>query len=487
MKYKLQVYSIWEYGSRKDSQGNPHQEDSLYPLFGQECPEDRTFILCDGMGGHGSGEVASAAVCEAMSKSIINDGHDPEGEFDDEDLAAAITAAYALLDEKDTHEAKKMGTTMTFLKLHINGATIAHIGDSRVYQIRPGKNAEDTKILFQTRDHSLVNDLVKIGELTPEQARHSPQKNVITRSMMPGAENRHCADVWHTRDIKPGDYFYMCSDGMIEQDDMESGEQLRAIFSAQGGTDAERVRTLRDATEHNRDNHTAFIIHILAVEDPLPTEVAEAPRMLEIEQASATGELPPATNLTEIEPMVEVDTPAAVDTRAPGMRGVSPYTPNPADKRKIANQKQALQKYRRIIIFLIIVIVAVIGLSLYFILGNDSSNEREAIKETTEETGKPDKDTVQTKLNIVNPEVKDSEKEELKKPKDPVNEEIQPEDVIDEVTGVLSNDNDRSNENGATSSQSEPKQDKKDKKEGRKINTSFSNPYPKRGQNSYGR
>lgn len=277
MRYKLQVFSIWEYGSRTDAAGNPHQEDSLYPAYGSQSPQDRTFILCDGMGGHGSGEVASAAVCEAMSRFITNDGHDAEGIFTDKDLDDAIAAAYRELDRRDTHESRKMGTTMTLLKLHTNGATVAHIGDSRVYHIRPGATEHDTRILFQTRDHSLVNDLIKAGELTEEEARYSAQKNVITRSMMPGSDCRHRADVWHTADIKAGDYFYMCSDGMLEQPEMNDGSALKRIFSHQGGDDAQKVQVLKGATDTNKDNHTAFIIHILDVQGtPSVTEVHQS-------------------------------------------------------------------------------------------------------------------------------------------------------------------------------------------------------------------
>lgn len=269
MKYKLKVYSIWEFGQRKDAEGNPHQEDNLYPAFGKETEDDRTFILCDGMGGHDAGEVASATVCEAMSASVLNCSHDEEGVFTDEDLQAAVTAAFDALDSKDNGAEKKMGTTMTFLKLHNEGATIAHIGDSRVYHIRPGKTGEETQILHETEDHSLVNDLVKIGELTREEARFSKQKNVITRAMQPKQERRPKADVYHTADIKPGDYFYMCSDGMLEQLEMENGQVLKNIFSAQGGTDERRIEILKGATEENRDNHTAFIIHVTEVTDPI--------------------------------------------------------------------------------------------------------------------------------------------------------------------------------------------------------------------------
>ena len=82
--------------------------------------------------------------------------------------------------------------------------------------IRP-KTGKKEDIVFCTRDHSLVNDLIRVGELTPEEAKLSKQKNVITRAMQPNMERHPKADVYHTADIKKGDYFYMCSDGMLEQ------------------------------------------------------------------------------------------------------------------------------------------------------------------------------------------------------------------------------------------------------------------------------
>lgn len=270
MKYKIKVYSIWEFGKRKDADGNPHQEDCTYPLPRELKDSDRTFILCDGMGGHDAGEIASAAVCQAMGKYILNDGHDSDGIFTDEDLNNAIAAAFEDLDKKDNGAEKKMGTTMTFLKLHNEGATIAHIGDSRVYHIRPGKDGDETQILFETEDHSLVNDLVKIGELTREEAHLSNQKNVITRAMQPNMDRRPKAEIKHITDIKAGDYFYMCSDGMLEDPDMDNGKSLRNIFSEMVDSPERKVEILTDVTEDNRDNHTALIILVEEVLDNIP-------------------------------------------------------------------------------------------------------------------------------------------------------------------------------------------------------------------------
>lgn len=253
MKYILKAYSIWEQGPREK------QEDSIYPAHGKMGPSDRLFILCDGMGGHSAGEVASSTVCSSMSKYILSHNPDPDGDFTDDDFRAALNAAYDALDEKDNGSAKKMGTTLTFLKFHNAGCTIAHIGDSRVYHIRPGKGADDTEILFQTEDHSLVNDLVKIGELTREEAKHSKQKNVITRAMQPCMERRPKADIYHCDDIRPGDYFMLCSDGILEQ--MED-ENIKFIFSEKGGDISNKIDILIKATEHNHDNHSAIIVNI---------------------------------------------------------------------------------------------------------------------------------------------------------------------------------------------------------------------------------
>lgn len=264
MKLTLKAYTIYELGQRAN------QEDAIFPKHGAVQDTDRLFILCDGMGGHESGEVASSTVCAAMSRSVLRsmEGQE-EPEFTREMLLQALDDAYDALDQKDNGADKKMGTTMTFLKFHRKGCTIAHIGDSRVYHIRPGKDAADTQILFQTRDHSLVNDLIEVGELTPEEAKTFRQKNVITRAMQPNMDRRCKADIQEITDIRPGDYFYMCSDGMLEE--MEE-EHIRFNFSAQTGSDENKIRILIEATSQNRDNHSAIVVHILDVEGGVSDE-----------------------------------------------------------------------------------------------------------------------------------------------------------------------------------------------------------------------
>lgn len=289
MEYKLKVYDIWEFGQRVDKAGNPHQEDSMYPAFGESTEADRMFILCDGMGGHDAGEVASATVCEEMSRSV-NDALDGGADFSRATFDAALDAAFRGLDEKDVNpeSKKKMGTTMTFLMLSRAGAFIGHMGDSRVYHIRPGKDGASTRIIHKTYDHSLVNDLVRIGELTEEEAKHSPRRNVITRALQPHLDRRPRADVYATEDVRPGDYFYMCSDGMLER--MED-DRIREIFSEAGGDDSSKMETLKRETEANQDNHTAFVVHITDV----IAEPGDAPEATAAPMADEERSLPEAT------------------------------------------------------------------------------------------------------------------------------------------------------------------------------------------------
>ena len=258
MKIELHTpLSIYEIGKR------PNQEDALAQW------DNRLFVLCDGMGGHEKGEVASQTICQAIcdwfSKNVKI-----EEPFTDDQLKLALAYAYDELDKKDDDSPKKMGTTLTLLYIHRQGVTAAHIGDSRIYHIR---STED--ILYQSRDHSLVYDLYQSGEITFDEMATHPQKNVITRAMQPGEENRVKADIIHITDIKPGDYFYMCSDGMLEQ---MSNEELTTLL-ASDVTDEEKHQQLISATSENSDNHTAWIIHIKSVlsEEEDQTLVNEEP------------------------------------------------------------------------------------------------------------------------------------------------------------------------------------------------------------------
>lgn len=254
MKYKIAPPQyIYELGLRQN------QEDYLLPQGNELNADTRIFVLCDGMGGHDKGEVASETVCSRMM-AWFDTNYSTSEPLTATQFNQALDYAYDGLDERDDiNVAKKMGTTMTFLAMHAGGVTIAHIGDSRIYQIRPATR----QILYKSCDHSLVNDLIRLGEMTEEEARTSKQRNIITRAMQPHQERRSRADIDLVTDIKSGDYFYLCSDGMLE---IMEDDELVSILSSTAMSDEVKRNYLIEKTINNRDNHTAFLIRVLEVE-----------------------------------------------------------------------------------------------------------------------------------------------------------------------------------------------------------------------------
>ena len=176
----------------------------------------------------------------------------------DDLLQDAIDEVFRQSNAFDDGTVKRMGTTLTLLCLHQGGATMAHIGDSRIYHIRPNER----RILYKSRDHSLVYDLFMAGEIKQEEMDAYPRKNVITRAVMPGLERQPKADIVHTTDILSGDFFILCSDGILEQ---MSDRALVALL-ASGMTDAEIRQRLIEVTKDNKDNHSAWLVRVDRVE-----------------------------------------------------------------------------------------------------------------------------------------------------------------------------------------------------------------------------
>ncbi|MBQ7443101.1 MAG: serine/threonine-protein phosphatase [Bacteroidaceae bacterium] len=240
-----------------------NQEDALFPPLGMATEADRLFLVCDGMGGHEHGEVASQTVAEAMGAYIA--GHlATEAPLTDDLLGEALAAAYDQLDARDNAaDTRRMGTTMTLLCLHRSGATMAHIGDSRIYHIRPAGANTSAAIIYQSRDHSLAMDLYLAGELTLQQMATYERRNVITRAMQPAPERRFRPDIVHTTDLRPGDYFLLCSDGVVET---LTDDQLLALIASHA-TDTQKLRELQRRTAAAADNHTAYLVRITSVQE----------------------------------------------------------------------------------------------------------------------------------------------------------------------------------------------------------------------------
>lgn len=246
----LSPMGINELGSRQN------QEDSLFPPAGATTANNRLFLVCDGMGGHDHGEVASQLVCEVLPDYLYKHWT-PSEVLTDDVLQDALDEVFRRINALDDGSTKQMGTTLTLLALHRGGVTMAHIGDSRIYHLRPAEK----RILYKTRDHSLAYDLFLSGEITLEEMKHYNKKNVITRVIMPGMERQSKMDIAHTTDIQPGDYFLLCSDGLLER---MSDRQLLALLCANKSDETKRNQLVTD-TQQNADNHSAWLIQIKSV------------------------------------------------------------------------------------------------------------------------------------------------------------------------------------------------------------------------------
>ena len=330
-----QPLAIHELGKRVN------QEDSIYPIEGNATENDRLFLLCDGMGGHEHGEVASQSICKSLSAFLLQHAVASEG-LEDKLLSDALAYAYEELDKLAiAGDTRQMGTTLTLLYFHSNGCTAVHIGDSRIYHLRPSSHT----ILYKSRDHSLVYDLYQAGELTYEEMKTFPQKNVITRAMIAGDKNHPRPDVIHISDIQPGDYFYICSDGMLEQ--MED-EELLDIFSA-NVCDEEKLQMLISETSDNKDNHSAYIVHIKEVSHD------EADVSLVNEEPTAKCNalnIKPDVEEVSVSPDVEVVKPA----------GTPPPIPNSIIVTMVKKQKR---KKKLFIAFIAVVVFIAIGLVVF--------------------------------------------------------------------------------------------------------------------------
>ena len=262
-----------------------NQEDYLWPMPADATEANRVFLMCDGVGGHEGGEVASQTAATALGTYLTEHPSD-DGVVTKDLFEAALSFAYDELDKVDNGAAKKMGTTMTCLVLHAGGAMVAHIGDSRIYHIRPaladGKGR--TGIIYQSADHSLVNDLLRVGEITEEEAVNFPQKNVITRAMQPHLERRSKADIYTIEDVQAGDYFFLCCDGVLEQ---LTNDRLGEILSDSALDDSGKIKAIKEVCDgKTRDNYSCWLVPVDAVEGKAASSDAENVVVAVVEEAN---------------------------------------------------------------------------------------------------------------------------------------------------------------------------------------------------------
>lgn len=224
--------------------------------------EHGLFVVADGMGGHASGEVASAIAVETVQDVLLN-AHDPdETRLDrqalDEDDAIRERLRYAMNQASvrirreaiDNPVHSGMGTTLTVLLLEEETAHFGHVGDSRLYLFR------NDRIKRLTRDHTVVQQEIDAGRLTPELARIVPHKNILTQSV--GYHGPVEPDT-STRPVMPGDVFVLCSDGLTDPLDDEA---LAGICRRTPFEELAEELVQQALTNGTEDNVTVVVIRV---------------------------------------------------------------------------------------------------------------------------------------------------------------------------------------------------------------------------------
>lgn len=197
----MNIWGITDVGAVRQQ-----NQDSYY--IEQVEPDMGLGLVCDGMGGARAGNVASRLAVETFRDTAHGQSHDQwRGEPEALLHFAAEQANQAVWYRAGIDpDCRGMGTTMVASLVIGETAYLLNIGDSRAYLVR------EDGISRITRDHSVVEDLVARGDITPEQARQHPQKNLITRAL--GAEEKVRADLYRQK-VAPGDTLLLCSDGLI--------------------------------------------------------------------------------------------------------------------------------------------------------------------------------------------------------------------------------------------------------------------------------
>lgn len=233
-----------------------HTDTGMVREHNEDCflivPESGLALLADGMGGHLAGEVAAAMAVDKVTQHLLQAfaGNRPEqpangGSFESQALVEAVRLANAAIHEASLTRPEQagMGTTIVVAAFHDDLLTVAHVGDSRLYRYRHGTLTQITE------DHSMVQELLRRGLISPEEARTSVNRNLVTRAL--GVDPVVEVDVLE-QPFESGDIYLLCSDGLNDvltdeeigvmlgqhSDNLEAAaRQMIAEVNARGGPD----------------------------------------------------------------------------------------------------------------------------------------------------------------------------------------------------------------------------------------------------------
>ncbi|MGZ5338269.1 MAG: Stp1/IreP family PP2C-type Ser/Thr phosphatase [Thermoleophilaceae bacterium] len=320
------------------------------------------FAVADGMGGAKAGEVASATAIEVFQ----GEGESSEGS--ESQLARIVREANRRIHELAVSDEsyRGMGTTLTAAKIAGDEVSLAHVGDSRAYLLRDGQLEQ------LTRDHSLVAELERSGQITPEAAEHHPQRSIITRALGPEPDVE--VDTY-TITGRADDLFMICSDGLTSMiSDDEVGSILRSAEGLQDGAEA----LVRAANQSGgRDNITVVLFRLgeaAGVDAPGDHEtIAGQISADDVRAATEAPTEPPrsAAGPALAEPLGDAPADATV-VASPGRRNASRGAP--ASRRRRRRRLGALGRGLAALVLLAAVIAGLYALSrqVYFVGTNDA-------------------------------------------------------------------------------------------------------------------
>ncbi len=323
------------------------------------------FVVADGMGGAQAGEVASKLATDTFAAGL-GDTSEPERE-----LASRASAANSLINALSHEDAEHagMGTTLTAAYVAAEEVAIAHVGDSRAYRLRDGQ------LERLTDDHSLVDELLRQGKITPAEAVDHPQRSVITRALGPEPSVEIDTRSYAARS---GDVYLLCSDGLTTM--LPETRVAEILCSQPRLRDAGEALVRAANAAGGRDNITVILFRL---EDPAADSTTASPEPPTAEQGSAaapTGgvveppdggvpaeEAGPGGVLAEGTAATATEPPSpAVAVAPPPVEVRRPRTPTPAEDHRVARKRK--RRRRAAGVAVVLVLAGLIAASLYLTL-----------------------------------------------------------------------------------------------------------------------
>lgn len=208
------------------------------------------FIICDGVGGSAKGEVAANLVANAVGNKIIT-----ENTLLETTLPKSIVEASILLKEYEIKNPESVGlaTTIVAAIIQEREVNIAWCGDSRLYHVRNGE------ILYQTKDHSLVQQLINQGLLKEEQVKYHPRKNIVLHTVNSNMQLNY-VETTKLRNIQTNDFFLLCTDGLAE---VLTNQCMVEHFIASNTIENLQQHLLALTSNNTNDNCTWYLIQLV--------------------------------------------------------------------------------------------------------------------------------------------------------------------------------------------------------------------------------